>query len=403
MVAKKKRSAGPVAVETRSWNGPSFSLGDPALAAYLGLGGRTDAGVAVNETSAMALSAVWRCVSLIAGAIAQLPLKSYRRGTDDERSRVVSFLDDPGGPRLSPCEFKELVMVHLLLHGNAYLLHEFNQAGAISALWPLHPSLVSVEPDLDVGKTFRVDVPGRPQKILMPFELTHIMGMTLDGVRGLSPLETQRQAIGTGLAGDKSAARHFSSGMLLSGVVSSDETLTEKQAEAIKAGLKAKLAGTDNAGDIAVVNASLKFSPWAMSAVDAQFLESRHYQVEEIARVYGVPPHLLAQTEKQTSWGTGVEEQNRGLARFTLKPWTTRIEERLSRLLPSPRFCEFDFTGFLEPAPEQEIPLLIDQVAAGLLTVDEARKIRNMPPLPPGAHPVALAPQTPVPPPVPGR
>ena len=119
-----------------------------------------------------------------------------------------------------------------------------------------------------------------------------------------------------------------------------------------------------------------------MSPEDSQFIQGRAFQVEEVARWYGIPPHLLAQTEKQTSWGTGVSEQNRGLARYTLEPWTTRVQQRLSRLLPPNRKCEFDFTAFVQPDPETEIKLLIEQVQAGLITTNEARRIRNMPPLP---------------------
>ncbi|MGH6692186.1 MAG: phage portal protein, partial [Gammaproteobacteria bacterium] len=181
--------------------------------------------------------------------------------------------------------------------------------------------------------------------------------------------------------GDRAAARMFGNGAMIAGLVTPDEDVDEDEAKVIKAGLDKKVGGWENAGELAFVNRKLKFSPWTMSAEDAQFLESRAFQIEDVARWFGVPPHLLGQTEKQTSWGTGVAEQNRGLARFTLLPWTTRIEQRLSRLLPAPRFVEFEYAGLEKPVPEQEIELLIKQVAAGILTVDEARKIRNMPPL----------------------
>jgi HK97 family phage portal protein len=157
--------------------------------------------------------------------------------------------------------------------------------------------------------------------------------------------------------------------------------MTEAEAQKIKDGLKAKMSGIENAGDIAVINRALKFSPWSMTAEDAQFIESREFQVIEFARMIGVPPHLVGATEKQTSWGSGVAEQNLGLQKFTLMPWTSRIEESLSDLLPSPRFCEFEYAGLLQGTPAQEIELLIKQVDAGLLTVDEARAIRNLPPL----------------------
>jgi len=398
-------------VELRAGTGPSFSIGDPALAEFFGMAGATLAGVSVNETTAVGLTAVFRAVSIISGTIAGLPLRSYRTDSDGQRHRVDTFLDDPAGPGGAWTQFEwlELVMVHLLLHGNAYLAHVYNGAGAIVGLTPLQPCAVTVKPitnaeelarwggpDGAYRKWFQVQLADGSTRDLTCAELTHIPAMGTDGVRGLAPIEAHRQALGTGIAGDRAAARIFGSGLLLGGLVSGDDGLSKEDAEDAVAALKAKVAGADHAGDIAFINAQLKFTPWTMAPADAQFIESRVHQIEEVARIFGIPPHLLGQTEKQTSWGTGVEEQNRGLARYTLMPWTTRLEQRLSGLLSRPTMCEFDYAGLLQPAPEVEIPLLIEQVGAGLLTMDEARRIRNLPPLPAGPN-VASPPSGPAP------
>jgi len=386
--------------ELRAADGPSYSIGDPALAEFLGMQGSNLAGVSVNETTVVGLTAVYRAVAIIAGTIAGLPLHAYRTDADGQRQRVDSFLDRPSGPGgpYTQFEWLELVMVHLLLHGNAFLAHVYNGAGAVVGLLPLLPSAVTVKaiqtaeqlaayggPDGTYRKWFEVQLADGSRRELTCAELTHIPAMGTDGIRGLSPIEAHRQALGTGIAGDRAAARLFGSGLLLGGLVSGDDGLSQDDAEDAVAALKAKMAGADHAGDIAFINAQLKFTPWTIPPADAQFIESRVHQVEEVARIFGVPPHLLGQTEKQTSWGTGVSEQNRGLARYTLMAWTTRIEQRLSDLLSRPTFCEFDYAGLLQPAPEVEIPLLIQQVDAGLLTLDEARRIRNLPPLPAGA------------------
>ena len=379
-----------------------FSIGDPALVEWFGLGGQSSAGVRVNEQSSMGLTAVYRAVCIIAGTIAGLPLKTYRDRPDGTRERIGSFLDNPDGPDgMTPFEWTELVLVHLLLHGNAYLLHQYNGAGAVIGLQPIHPQAVSVRPVATEEEKERfgphrryyvVTVERGEPRYFTPLDLTHIPAIGTDGLRGLAPIEANRQAIGTGLAGEKAAARMFASGLLIGGMVSGDEDMTQEDAQAALDGIKAKVAGADHAGDIAFINAKLKFTPWMMPATDAQFIESRVHQVEEVSRIFGIPPHLLGQTEKQTSWGTGVAEQNRGLARYTLMSWTARIEQRLSRLLPAPRFVEFDYSGLLQPAPTEEIPLLIAQVDAGLLTVNEARAIRNLPPLPEPAPPLSPAP-----------
>ena len=356
------------------------SIGDPALAEYLNSGGWNESGETVTERSALAFTAFWRGVQIISGTIAGLPLKSYR-DTGDERLEVTSIFDDPCPDYFTRFEWVQLCMVHLCVHGNAYLLHQYNGAGALASLFPLHPSMVKVKHDPELGRVFTVSIPGEESRELTDGDLTQVMGMSLDGLTGLSPISICRNSLGAGLAADKAAARQFSSGLMIGGLVTSDENLDEDDARAVVAGLKSKMGGANNAGDLAFVNASLKISPWSMTSEDAQFLESRVHQVEEVARILGIPPHLLGQTEKQTSWGTGVAEQNRGLARYTLRNYTTPFEQRCSRLLSNPRFVEFDYKGLLQAAPEVEIPLLIAQKDAGLITLDEARAIMNLPPL----------------------
>lgn len=370
---------------TRKPEQRAYSVADPAVAELLGFVGfgHNASGVAVSEHTALTLSAVWRSVSLIAGTTASLPLRTLRTNPDGTRERTGSFLDNPGGDRMTPFEWKETVLLHLLLHGNAYLQHVYNGAGAIAGLYPIHPLAVTVEEDLRVpgGKKFSVQLGDGTRREFDADTLTHIPGLCGDGIKGMSPIQFARNSFGTSIAGERSAARMFRNGALVSGIVTPEEDLDEDQAKAVKESLASTMMGEEHAGDIAVVSTKLKFQQWSLSAQDAQFLQSRTFQVEEVGRWYGIPPHLLGQTEKSTSWGTGIEEQNRGLARYTLTPWTTRIEQRLSRLLTSSRIVEFDYSALLQPSPEDEITLLIEQVNAGLLTPDEARRIRNLPPL----------------------
>jgi HK97 family phage portal protein len=359
------------------------SISDPALVELFGVGFPNYSGVEVGEGSALGISAVYRAVALIAGTVATLPLRTLRDTGDGMRQRVNSFLDNPGGPDgPTPFEWTETVLLHLLLHGNAFLVHIFGGAGQLIALMPIHPLCVTIEPaDVPGGKRFKASLVDGTLREFDATTMTHIPALSMDGLRGLSPIAVARNSLGTAIAGDRAAARMFSTGALISGMVTPEEDVEEDEAKAIKAALDQKMTGWENAGGISVINRRLKFTPWTMSAEDAQFLQSRAFQIEEIARWFGVPPHLLGQTDKQTSWGQGVESQNRGLARYSLHPWTARIEQRLSRLLPNPRFVEFEFAGLERPTPEAEIDLLIKQVTAGLLTLNEARAIRNLPPL----------------------
>jgi HK97 family phage portal protein len=381
--------------ETRAEEYP-LRLDDGTFADWMGWG-PTTAGVSVSAQGSLGLASVYRAVSLISGTIATLPLKSYRDLPDGTRARVQSFLDNPGGPDgLTQFEWTELVLVHLLLWGNAYLLHQVGGAGQLVGLIPLHPSAVEVKPvdskeeEEKFGpwtKYFTVTMADGSKRDLTPLELTHIPAMSTDGLKGLSPIEVNRQAIGTGLAGDRAAAGMFKNGGFMAGLVTTEDDVDVDEAKAIKAGLDAKIGGVDNAGRWAFVNRNLKFTPWTMPATDAQFIESRIHQVEEISRIFGIPPHLLGQTEKQTSWGTGVTEQNRGLARYTLMPWTSRIEQRLSRLLVNKQLCEYDYAGLLQGSAQEELQMIIDQMNAGLLTTNEGRRIRNLEPLPETATP----------------
>lgn len=373
----------------------AISIGDPAFLDFFGLGTNL-AGVRVSEQSALGVTAVWRAVSVLASAVANLPLITYREDEDGARVQVPSFLDDPGGfESMTPYEWVETVMVHLLLHGNAFLVHIYGGGGQLMGLLPVHPMAVGVELNDEVpgGKLFRVTLVDGEVLVLTAVDLTHVPALTTDpNGRGLSPIHVARNALGITLAGDQAAARLFGNGMLISGIVTPEDNLTEDEAKQIKEGLRAKMLGVDNAGDVAVINRKLNFTPWSMTPEDSQFLESRRFQLEEISRLFGVPPHLLMDMERQSSWGTGLIEQNQAWARYTLAGWTTRIEQRLSRLLPRPRFVEFDYKGLLRPTPGEEINLLLAEVNGGLITLNEARRILNLPPMADGGDDLRLPP-----------
>lgn len=364
------------------------SANDRYLAAYFSPGGYVNlAGVAVNEGSALGLSAFYRALSLISGTLASLPLRSFT-GELSGRKQVPSIFDDPDGPDgQTVYEWKESAFLHLLLHGYTGAIKLRNDGGGLSRLPLVHPLAFTVcDPKPNEhpagGLWFDIKLADGTSKRLDADDFWYLPGPSLDGKRGVSLLTYARTSLGTAIAGDQAAAKMFSQGALISGMVSPDsEDLEPDDVKEIRRTLDNSVQGHDNAGKIAILSRKLNFSPWTMKATEAQFLESRQFQVEEIARWTGVPPHLLMQTEKQTSWGTGVDEQNRGLAKFVLGHWAQRFEQRASRLLAKPRWCEFDFAGLERPSFATEIDLLVKQVQAGILTVNEARAVRNLPPL----------------------
>lgn len=374
-------------VEERSESAPYATLADPATARLLGdWGGYNYSGENVNETSALSLSAFYRAVSLVSQGIGSLPLKSYRTLDNGERERVASFLDNPAGPdSLTPFEWKERVILHLMIRGNAFLYHVYNTGGALVGLYPIHPRAVEVVPDANAveGKTFKVTLADGTTERLTVAELTHVPGPMTDGLVGYSPLTMGRNSLGTALAGDRAAAGMFNNGALIGGVLvpRAGEVLNSQDVEDIAADLDTNLYGRMNAGKVPILNRVLEFMPWQMTNEDAQWLQTRMYSLDEIARWTGVPPFLLMNFQNQTSWGTGLGEQNKNLAQYVLLPWCSRIVERVSRLLPQPRFAEFDFAGLEAGSASEQIALGISQVNGGILTLNEFRRIQNLSPL----------------------
>lgn len=361
----------------------SSPLSDPFIVAMLG--GSLDGAPAVTEQSAMSLSALFRAVSLISGSLGTLPLRTLITKADGTRERASSWIDNPGADYQTPCEWKELCGVHLCLHGKAFGQHIYNGGGALVGFNWVHPLAVTVERDAGAvgGRRFDVRLDDGTVKQFDALTMTQIYGLSLDGLTGVSPITLARLSLGTAIAGDKASHRMQTSGAMVAGLVTPEtgEDLTEGEATVVKETVTRAMTGTENAGQVAVINRSLKFTPWQLSAVDAQFMASRLFSIDEIGRWYGVPPHLLGLTEKSTSWGQGIAEQNRGLARYTLSSWTTRIEQRLTRLITGWKIAEFDFSAFVAPSPEDEIRLLLEQVNGGLITPNEARRVRNMPPI----------------------
>lgn len=382
----------------------SRPLSDPFIVAMLG--GSLDGAPVVTEQTAMSLSALFRAVSLVSGNLGVLPLRTLKTKRDGTRERDSSWLDNPGADYQTPFEWKELLGVHLCLHGKSFGQHLYNGAGALAGMNWVHPLAVSVKRDAGAvgGRRFDVHLDDGTTVQFDALKMTQVYGLSLDGLTGVSPITLARLSLGTALAGDKASHRMLTNGAMVSGLVTpdADEDFTLDEAKVVKESVTGAMTGVENAGQVAVINRKLKFTPWQLSAVDAQFMASRAFSIDEIGRWYGIPPHLLGLVEKSTSWGQGIAEQNRGLARYTLTPWTTRIEQRMTRLIAGRRIAEFDFTAFVAPSPEDEIRLLLEQVNGGLITPNEARRVRNMPSLDGGdvlripagaANPNAPAPQ----------
>lgn len=362
----------------------SWSVSDPAFAAWLR--GSDEESEAVNAQSVMGLAAVIRATNVISGTVAGLPLKTYeRRG--EERVRVDSVFDDPwpGDDGMTQYEWVETLVQHLTIWRKGILWHMSRdmRTGDVSAYKPIQPDLITKIERVNDRKQFTYRDADGTDKVVGSEQITHIPGPSLDTVDGHPLLYGARAVFSGAISGDRAAQRIQRLGIRLAGLLVPEEgeEVDGPEAEAILDKLRGSVLGRENAGDIAVINRRMKLHPWAPTAIESQWIESRNYWLGEAGRIFGVPPHMLNDTAKQTSWGAGVAEQTLNFARFTLRHYTDRIQARLSQRLPPGQFAEFDYAGLLEGTPEQEIKLLLAQTGKPFLLVEEARRIRNLRPL----------------------
>ncbi len=355
------------------------------------IGEPVDAGVFVSQESALQLSAVYRCVQLISGIIAGLPIDIIRKrgAVREEVDRTPAWVDMPN-PESTPFEFIERVAESVLMDGNAFVLITARDAlGFPSELWTLSPRSIVVKRENGAivyiwnGDT-RLSRYG-PQN--PTGDVLHIRLNSAGGLRGLSPLDLARQAIGTSRAAEKFGGRFFGRGQTLSGVITIPQEAgnkTQEYIDLIRANWEAKHAGTDNSHRPGILSGGATWQSISVTPENAQFMELRKFQVEDIGRFFGVPAHLLGLEEKDTSWGTGIEAQSTGFVRFVLKPHIDRLEDSLSLLIPRGQFVKFNVAALLRADTATESAVLVQQVLNGIRSRDEAREKLDLPPAPGG-------------------
>ncbi len=330
-------------------------------------------------------------MQILSGTIASLPLKTYHWDADgDMREPATSFMDQwPAGPgRLSPFNWKEQVVIHLVTAGEVGLPHVHANGGELIGLIPFAPTTYIARWEKG-QKVFKVSMADGKQldfgdgcdNAIDGRCMTQILGPSLDGLRGLSPMYLFRGGLALAQALDAAARRTMTSGMHASGFVSARNgaKVTFEDAQAVSKSIKENVLGPEHAGEIITTNAELEFKEWSQTNSDAQFIEQREFTVHEVARMLGVPAHLLFSSSKEQSFASGLAEQVAGFARFTLMPITSRIEEAVSPLIgPSIKFVEFDYKGLLQGTPDSEVKLILQQVDSGLMSEEEGRDLLGL-------------------------
>lgn len=305
------------------------------LDAALRAGAVSGSGMTVTPDSAMRVAAVYACVRIISGAVATLPLHIKRRvdartREDASDASIWQLLRRRPNRWQTPSQFRRMLQAHLLLRGNAYAMI-VRSRGTVQALIPLHPDRVEITQGDDLALTFLYTRPDGRRLRLSQDEVLHLVGLTLDGVRGVSPIAYARETIGLALAMEEHGATTFRNGARVSGVLKHPQKLGPEAVANLKAGLEAFRAGGDQEGKHLILEEGMDYARIAMTAEDAQWIESRKFSRTDIAMFFGVPPHMIGDTEKSTSWGTGIEQQSIGFVAYTLEDHLTMWEEAIDR------------------------------------------------------------------------
>lgn len=371
----------------KSRDKPKDSTAGSRFAFYMG---GTTAGKAVTERSAMQMTAVYSCVRILAEAIAGLPVHLYRYRDDGGKEKAVDhplyrLLHDEPNPEMSSFVFRETLMTHLLLWGNAYAQIIRNGRGEVIALYPLMPNKMTVDRD-DKGQLFyryqmSTDEAGGKNEtvILSPSDVLHVPGLGFDGLVGYSPIAMAKNAIGLAIATEEYGSKFFANGAAPSGVLEHPGTIKDPQR--VRESWMSQFGGSQNSGKIAVLEEGLKYTPISISPEQAQFLETRKFQINEIARIFRVPPHMLADLEKSSF--SNIEQQSLEFVKYTLDPWVIRWEQSIQRTLLSPSekkeyFVKFNVEGLLRGDYQSRMNGYATARQNGWMSANDIRELENL-------------------------
>lgn len=293
------------------------------------------AGVPVTPETAMRVATVYACVRIISGAVANLPLHVKRRVDAETRedmsdSSLWGVLRRRPNRWQTPSQFRRMMQAQILLRGNAYAQIVWSR-GNVIGLNPLDPDRMEVEQTdaLELVYTYTRRSGGKVR--IPPRDVMHLVGLTLDGVHGVSAITYARETIGLSMAQERHGATTFKNSARPSSVLTHPGKIGKEARENLRASLDEYRAGGESEGKVLILEEGMASTPISMTAEDAQWIESRKFSRTDIAMFFGVPPHMIGDTEKSTSWGSGIEQQSIGFVTYTLEDHLTTWEETINR------------------------------------------------------------------------
>ena len=348
--------------------------------------GSSGAGKAVSVQSAIQVSAVYACVRVIAETVASLPLHVYKNsdaGSEKATDHALyRLLHDEPNKEMTSFVLRETMLAHLLLWGNSYSQIIRTGRNQIESLYPLLPDHMEVDRD-SKGKLIYTYTTGDGKMYrLAPEEVLHISGLGFDGVVGYSPIALEKNAIGLGIAAEEYGSKFYSNGARPSGILTHPNTV--KDPKRLRDSWNAAYGGSANSGKVAVLEEGMKFEKVSMPNNEAQFLETRKFQVSEICRIFRVPPHLVGDLEHATF--SNIEHQSISFAVHTIRPWLVRIEQAINRSLFSEKekgkvYAQFNIDGLMRGAYKERMEGYAIARQNGWMSANDIRMLENLNPL----------------------
>jgi len=366
--------------------GPKNGLWGSAYSFFFG---STSSGKTVNEKTAIQTTAVYACVRVLAEAVASLPLHTYRY-TKSGKEKALDhslyyLLHSEPNPEMTSFVFRETLMGHLLLWGNAYAQIIRDGRGKVIALYPLMPDKMTVD-RTEKGEIYYLYNKDGKIYPLRNDEVLHIPGLGFDGLVGYSPIAMAKNAIGMAIATEEYGAKFFANGANPGGVLEHPGVV--KDPARIRESWNAVYQGSGNAHRVAVLEEGMKFQSIGIPPEQAQFLETRKFQLNEIARIFRIPPHMVGDLEKSSF--SNIEQQSLEFVMYTLDPWVIRWEQAIQRALFSTTekkeyFAKFNVNGLLRGDYQSRMQGYAVGRQNGWLSADDIRELEDMNKLPEGS------------------
>ncbi|TDQ63580.1 HK97 family phage portal protein [Maritalea mobilis] len=363
--------------------GQQITTSDDLEAAIRAANVGSAAGMPVNANTAMRVSTVFACVRLISGAVANLPLHIKERVDSETRidrtdHQLWTVLRRRPNAWQTPSQFRRMMQAHLLLRGNAFAMIA-RSGSKVLGLIPLDPDRMKVTQLDNLRLSYEYTRRDGGVTRLTQDEVMHLVGLTLDGVNGVSVITYARESLGLSMAQEQHGSNTFKNAARPSMVLLHPKKLGKEGQENLRASLDAYRQGGDQEGKALILEEGMESKPLSMTAEDAQWIEGRKFSRTDIAMFFGVPPHMIGDTEKSTSWGSGIEQQSIGFVTYTLEDHLTTWEETINRdLIPEENvYSRFNRKALVRGDIKTRQGFYVSMLQWGVLSPNEVRKLED--------------------------